>query len=319
MVIMFAVLIPIYHDEESVAQLIKELDTHLQNYPHHLDVFIVNDGGLSCAEYLKTPQNIRQINEIMLAVNLGHQRAIAVGLTELATRDDYEAVVIMDGDGEDKPEDVFRLIDSHFKKPEYIIVASRTKRSEGIGFRLFYNLYRRIFLILTGKRIDFGNFMLIPATVLSSIVFNANLWNHLAATVLSAHYPIERLKTFRGERYQGQSKMNFERLVTHGLSAISVYLNTIFTRMLIMLSILLAVAVSAIGVVVSVRFLTDLAIPGWATNLVGILSIIILQLILTLMLSMFAALNQRGTVTETPQSKIRNFIKEVKDIYQRLD
>lgn len=316
---MFAVLIPIYHDEESLVQLIRALDAQLKEYPYPLDIVIVNDGGDSCAPYMETPRHIRKIQEILLATNLGHQRAIAVGLSELATWNLYQAVVVMDGDGEDKPEDVFRLIDSHLKKPEPIIVAARTKRSEGWGFRLFYHLYQIIFWIMTGKRIDFGNFMLLPAPVLLSIVFNANLWNHLAATVLSAHYPLERVETFRGERYQGQSKMNFERLTTHGLSAISVYLTTIFTRMLITLSILLFVAVAAIGVVVGVRFLTDLAIPGWATNLVGILSIIILQLILTLMLSMFAALNQRGTVTETPESKIRNFIKEVKDIYQRRD
>ena len=314
---MFAVLIPIYHDEESLVQLIHTLDSQLKDYPYSLDIVIVNDGGDSCSPYMESPERIGEIHEILLATNLGHQRAIAVGLSELATWNLYKAVVVMDGDGEDKPEDVFRLIDSHLEKPEPIIVAARTKRSEGWAFRLFYHLYQLIFWIMTGKRINFGNFMLLPARVVSSIVYNPNLWNHLAATVLASKNPLEKVGTVRGERYQGQSKMNFEALVTHGLSAISVYLNTIFTRMLFALSGMLLLPVAAIGVVISIRLFSDLAIPGWATNIVGILLIIILQLLLTLLLSMFAALNQRSNITEIPVSNIRNYIKEIKVLFQR--
>lgn len=314
---MFAVLIPVYNDGESLAVLIAKLDTFLKEHSYILDVIIVNDGGTDCAPYIQPPQNIRQIQEIKLAVNMGHQRAIAVGLTELMVGDQYEAVVIMDGDGEDKPEDVFRLLEYHARQPEPVIVASRATRSENIRFRLFYRIYKFFFLILTGKRIDFGNFMLLPAHVVSKLVYRVDFWNHLAATILHSKTSLRRIKTSRGERYKGMSRMNFEGLVTHGLSAISVFLIPIFTRVLISLTSALGFAILAIVVVAGIRFFTDLAIPGWATNLTGILLILILQLILVILISAFAALNQRASLTSIPLLNIRDYIKENKIIFQR--
>jgi hypothetical protein len=314
---MYAILLPVYNDEETLAQLIEELDARINNLSFNLDIILVNDGGSSFAPFVQAPQNIREIHEIQLAVNLGHQRAIAVGLTELATRDQYEAVVIMDADGEDKPSDAVRLFEHHVDHPEEVIVASRTKRSEAFQFRLFYRIYQLIFRVMTGKKIDFGNFMLLPGHVVSSIVYNANLWNHLAATILSSNYILYHLESTRGERYKGKSKMSFEQLVTHGLSAMSVNLVTIFTRMLSTLSGMLFLALGAIGVVVGIRYLTDLAIPGWATNLVAILLVIILQLIILLLVSMFATLNQRAIITGVPLSYTQDFIKEKRILFQR--
>jgi glycosyltransferase involved in cell wall biosynthesis len=314
---LYAILIPVYNDGESLGQLIAALDSDAKEFPSTLDVIVINDGGDSPAAYLQPPRHIRQIHEFSLTVNLGHQRAIAVGLAELASSNQYEAVVVMDGDGEDRPADAFKLLEFHTQQPEEVVVASRATRSEDIRFRLFYRLYQLIFRILTGKSIDFGNFMLLPAKVVSSIVYNPNLWNHLAATILSSNSRIHRLRTSRGQRYKGKSKMNFENLITHGLSAMSVYLTLMFTRMLIALSGLLLLTVSGIGVVVSIRFLTDLAIPGWATNLVGILSIIIFQLILLLLVSAFATLNQRASLVGIPISYIRDYIKEKQILYPR--
>ena len=315
---MYAILIPVYNDGESAAQLVSALDSLNREFSFPLDILIVNDGGESCAAYISQPQSIRQVHEINLAINLGHQRAIAVGLAEISAMDDYQAVIVMDGDGEDQPADVFRLIECHIAQPEAVVVASRETRSEEIKFRLFYRLYQILFRVLTGKRINFGNFMLFPAKVVSSIVFNPSLWNHLAATVLSSNFVIDQLETNRGKRYKGRSKMNFEQLVTHGLSAMSVYLTHMFTRILILLSGMLVATIGAIGVVVCIRFFTDLAIPGWATNLVGMLLIIIFQLILLLLVSAFATLNQRGTTPGIPVTFIRGYIADRNIIYQRL-
>jgi glycosyltransferase involved in cell wall biosynthesis len=315
---MYAILIPVYNDEESLVRLIEALDVLLEDVSFALDIILVNDGGASFAPYVQTPKKISEIHEIQLAVNLGHQRAIAVGLTELAIIDRYEAVVIMDGDGEDKPSDAIRLLEHHIDHPEAVVVASRTKRSEAFQFRLFYRIYQLIFKTMTGKKIDFGNFMLLPNHVVSSIVYNANLWNHLAATILSSKYTLHRLESTRGERYKGKSQMNFEQLVTHGLSAMSVNLVTIFTRIITALSGMLFLALSAIGVVVGIRYLTDLAIPGWATNLVGILLVIILQLIILILVSMFATLNQRAILTGMPLSYTQDYIKEKRILFQGL-
>jgi hypothetical protein len=239
---------------------------------------------------------------------MGHQRAIALGLAEVAEREDIHAVVVMDADGEDQPEDILKLIALHQKDPDAIIVASRAKRSEGLVFVTFYMLYRLIFRILTGKSIDFGNFSLIPRSALLQLVRTPEVWNHLAASYVRSSRTILRASTARGQRYAGQSQMNLPALVLHGVGAMSVFADILFARLLVACATFAGLSVVGILVAIGVRFLTTLAIPGWATTVVGILGVFFVQILILMTSSMFLLLNSRGIVSVTPASQLERFV-----------
>jgi len=310
-----AVIMPVYNDWDSFARLVKNLDDHLHagQYDMNLDIIAVNDGSswveLDLISQL-TLHAAHSVEILHLAANMGHQRAIAIGLSEVASRDIYDIVIVMDADGEDRPEDVFVLLQAHEKYPSHIIVAERGRRTEGAIFKVFYQFYRLMFGLLVGITIGFGNFSLIPSSLLSRLTYNANLWNHLAATVIRSNIPYIPVKTIRGSRYAGRSKLGFEGLVIHGLSAISVYADRVFIRMLISLAAIACLGVIGIGIVVFVRFFTDLAIPGWATNTVGLLLVIVFQSIVFAMISVFTTLNRRSGIEMIPALNAVQFIRE---------
>ena len=172
--------------------------------------------------------SIEGVEILRLICNLGHQRAIAVGLAEVAQRHAYDAVIVMDCDGEDRRCDLVRLIDAHRMDRTAIIVAQRAKRSEGLSFRAFYELYKSVFILLTGRRMDFGNFLLIPRPMVTRLAHMPEIWNHLAAAVLRSRVRVVGVPTERGRRYAGNSSMNLVALLTQGLSAIAVLSDIVF-------------------------------------------------------------------------------------------
>ena len=176
----------------------------------------------------------------------------------------------MDADGEDDPADVPRLLarlreEGHQK----VVFAERSRRSETLTFRIFYVFYKVLHYLLTGKGVRVGNFSAIPRRRLSSLVVVAEMWNHYAAAVFRSRQPYCMVPTRRGRRLCGRSSMNFVSLVTHGLSAISVYSDVVGVRLLVV-SILMAVfTMGGIVAAVIVRLATDWAVPGWASYTVG--------------------------------------------------
>ena len=267
-------------------------------------LIIVNDGSnlppprtLNGAD---TGGAIRSIELLNLAYNMGSQRAIALGLREAALRGDSDAVVVMDADGEDRPEDIPKLIALLDDAPDAIIVALRAKRSEAILFTVLYAAYKMIFRVLTGKIINFGNFSLISARALERLVNTPEVLNHLAAAYVRSPLSIRSVPTNRGKRYAGQSNMNLPSLVLHGIGAMSVFADILFSRLLIACSGLAGLSVIAVVIVIAMRFLTDLAIPGWATNALGFLGVLFIQLLILMLSSVFLLLNSRPLVSVTP-------------------
>lgn len=297
------ILIPVYNDWQSLLTLLSEIDRVMMNSKHAINIMVIDDGSpmpIPTSYNNLVFKHIQDIEIVRLSRNMGHQRAIAVGMVHVAREIEFDALIVMDSDGEDRPQDLPQLITEYLSQPDNIIVAGRNRRSEGMVFRLFYTIYKRLFALLTGVNIDFGNYSLIPQMYIDALIHDPNLWNHLAATIRRSKIPIAHLPTARGQRYSGQSSMNFTSLVLHGLSAISVYLDIAVVRILIFSLLIAVVAMLGIGVVVFLRVFTSLAIPGWATTAVGILSIILSQAVLFSAVGAIAILNQRSRLLIVP-------------------
>jgi glycosyltransferase involved in cell wall biosynthesis len=314
------ILIPIFDDWKAFQLLVNQIEAKFVKTNWLVEVLVIDDGSQSGFEttdlQFEKLENIAKISILKLKRNVGHQRAIATGLTFIEEEIKCDAVLVMDGDGEDTPAEAKRLIEKciaeNFSK---LIFARRSKRSEGLIFRFSYSIYRFFYLILTGKQFRFGNFSVIPYSFLSRLSVMSEGWNHYAAAILKARIPYQEVDTIRGNRLSGQSKMNFVSLIIHGLSSISVYSEVVGVRLLVATFFLTIISVLLIGVVVSVRFFTNLAIPGWATYASAFLILILLQSVTLSLFFSFIVLNGRDNATFIPQRDYHYFIANQCQIY----
>lgn len=308
-----AIVSPIYNDWDSYFQLVNEINNYHTDLDVVIHMFAVDDGSDEPPAITQDDDfsggNITRIEVIRLIHNMGHQRAIAIGLSEAFQREEYDAVVVMDADGEDRPEDLFRLIRAFYEDSHRIVVAQRTKRSEGWLFQRLYALYKLLFRGLVGTRVDFGNFCILPSFALEKLAYDSNTWNHLAAAIIRSNLPFRRIETERGVRYSDRTKMSLEPHVIHGLSAISVFSDRVFVRIMIVFAFLAFLAFCGIIAVIWIRLFTDLAIPGWATSTVGILLLIALQALFFLGIASFTLLYQRTSPTLIPAQDAQKYIR----------
>lgn len=309
------IVTPVFNDWDSFGQLLAEIDRIMPTWNVSVDVIAVDDGsslrpGIEAS--VNSLQNINSVGVVSLAANMGHQRAIAVGLAHANRMAAHDLCLVMDSDGEDRPEDIATMLSVSAKKPGAVVVAKRAQRSESWRFRAFYKVYKALFRLLTGKAIDFGNFCLIPGDQLGRIAHMAELWNHFAGALVRSRIPLESTDTTRGTRYAGQSTMNFVSLVVHGLSAISVFSDLMFVRLLVGSLIVGALPVLISVVAIALRFTTDLAIPGWTTNIAGFAALAILQILTLLVTSVFVSLSGRSGFPFVPAIHALTYIKETK-------
>jgi polyisoprenyl-phosphate glycosyltransferase len=281
-----ALVSPVLDDWASFATLISEISKEFTGSEVRFHVCAIDDGSFTAIDLhsiiLPPDTCIAQIEVVHLALNLGHQRAIAVGLCEIVDREEIEAAIVMDSDGEDRPVEISTLLAVARQYPGQIVLAERAKRSETLRFRFGYFLYKLLFRAMTGRTINFGNYSLLPMPAIRRLVHMPELWNHLAATVIRSRFPYRTVPTPRGARYHGKSTMNLASLIVHGLGAMSVHTDMIFVRVLLGASLLAVFSAICIAAVVAIRFVTDLAIPGWATTVTGDLLIILFQAFVTI-------------------------------------
>ena len=306
-----AILIPVFNDWTALSLLVGELDKI--NLPSGIDVslFVVDDGSSDppVLDYpVHTLRQLRNIEVLTLACNLGHQRAIAVGLVEIRHRKRFDAILVMDSDGEDRPSDIPRLVDELARHPGHIICAQRRYRPGLLTFRMWYELYKFGFRVLTGVRINFGNFCLIPAARLESLVSNSSIWNNLPGTLIRSRLPLVSLPSDRGRRYAGKSKMNFVSLVMHALGAMAVYNDIVMVRL--MLTAFAVSALTALGIlgVVYMKLFTALATPGWATSAAGILFIFMVQALMLFTIAAFNMMSARSIKAVIPLLDAPSFV-----------
>jgi glycosyltransferase involved in cell wall biosynthesis len=311
-----ALVVPVFNDWESLEILLKALNAALSGSAVQVSVLVVDDGSTErprlSADLVGGGFALRSLDVMHLPFNMGHQRAIALGLAEVAAGVDCDAVLIMDADGEDRPEDVPRLIAAHLSAPDSIVVAQRTKRSEGLVFKTLYSVYKRIFRVLTGNWIDFGNFSLIPRAALDRLVDMPETWNHLAATYVRTPVPLVTLPTERGSRYRGQSRMNLPNLVFHAICAMSVFADILFARILIGTSALAVFSIALMSVVLGIHLFTDWSIPGWTSNVVGLLSVFLVQLLILMLGAAFLMVNHRSNMSGSPASHHRRMADDLR-------
>jgi hypothetical protein len=216
----------------------------------------------------------------------------------------------MDGDGEDAPADVPRLVDRLAATDGHAIVfAERRRRSESMWFRLGYALYRWCHRLLTGIPVRVGNFSIVPARQLERLVVVSELWNHYAAAVFKARIPYDSIPTERARRLTGPSKMNFVGLVAHGLSALSVHAETMGVRLLVLTMAAGLGVGTLIGAVLAIRFLTTWAIPGWATTATGFLAMLLIQAASLAVVFAFLVLHGRSQPSFLPLRDYALFIR----------
>jgi len=225
MVLDLIACIPVYNDWESVTVLLQRLDLEAEQLGLDMSILILDDGSTEPPPaHFPQFHNLRAVESLRLRRNLGHQRAIAVGLSFIHANRKARAVLVMDADGEDKPEDV-KVLYGRCEELGFThaVFAKRTRRTEGLVFRLGYISYKAIHLALTGVNVDVGNFSVLPWSCLEQIVVVSELWNHYAAGAALSKLAIEKVNCARGKRIMGQSKMNISSLILHGLRAISIY------------------------------------------------------------------------------------------------
>ena len=231
------VLMPVYNDWEAAAAVVQALDRGFARIPGaQVSILFVDDWSSPSAEpvaFAGPRQSLESIEVLRLKRNVGSQRAIAIGLAYLYDRGDGAAVLVMDSDGEDKPEDAATLVEHYLTDSGNAIFAERRRRFEGAGFALGYHLYRFVHWLLTGISVRIGNFSILPRSAAGAIVLTGESWSHYAASAVKARISMTRLPLDRGRRIAGQSRMTLIGLVIHGLSAISVFREVVGTRLII--------------------------------------------------------------------------------------
>ena len=316
------VLIPVYDDWEAVGLLLERLDRALKTVSGRTHVVLIDDGSAVPADTLPLPnlEAIERVSVLALRRNLGHQRALAVGLSYVEAHLPCRALVVMDGDGEDAPADVPRLLERLQKEQgRAVVFAERSKRSESLAFRVFYRLYCVLHWLLTGLRVRVGNFSALPPAMLSRLVVVSDLWNHYPASVYKARLPVALLPTRRAARLAGQSRMNFVGLVTHGLSAISVFGDRVGVRLLVAtgggIALVIFGFVALLGLRAGGFIPAGRIVPGWAAAAAGVLVLLLMHMLMLACLFTFTVLGGRGGSSFLPARDYHFFVAELREVY----
>ena len=302
------VVAPVFEDVEASSRLFQELATEFRE---QVFVVAVDDGSVRQPLPVSALQ-MAPVNGVILKLrrNVGHQKAIAVGIDYVVQQvTANQRVVVMDSDGEDVPGSIRKLLESLERQDVDVAVAHRKSRVETWRFKAFYAVYKRLFRILTGRSISFGNFMALKAPAAKRLAAMQELPIHVAATVLASRLRTAVCPIDRGPRYAGQSKMNFVGLVLHGFKGLMVFAEDVLVRVGLACGLIAGGSVLVAGLAIVLKVI-GYSSPGWFSVALGILVLIFLQTgTLTLMTLMLTGAVRGGTLT--PTVAYRDVIEEV--------
>ncbi len=233
------ILIPIYNDWESLIKLLEDInDTIEDKIDYEFKCIVVNDSSSIKQPKISKPLNIKSLKIINMKENRGHARCNAFGLRYIDKKEIYDYLILMDGDGEDKPEEIKKLLDKISENPSTSVVAKRAKRSEGAMFKFLYQAHKIITFIFTGKKINFGYFSCLTKKDVNILVNQTSLWNNYSGSVKKYLDGYNEIESTRGYRYFGPSKMTLLNLIIHSFSIISIFKYSVFLRSTFMIIIL---------------------------------------------------------------------------------
>jgi len=303
------ILCPLYNDEASFNIFAAEIEKKTSTIPDHRFSFAVINDGSSETPLLKTRLPITLIH---LHRNLGHQKAIAIGLSYIQQHLQFDKVLIMDADGEDKPEDISLLL-SATSHQNIVAAGQRASRQEGSRFKFFYYIYKMLFHLFTGTKISFGNFMLLPKTAVEKLIHHSEIWNNLPGGLLKSKIPLLLVPVHRGKRYEGKSKMHFNALLLHGLGAIGVFIEVVALRLFLFSLGMIFISIITIIVVILIKYFTYKAIPGWATTAISSMLVILLQSFLLSLFTVFLYLSFQGQRKFIPAHHYMDYVRSVEN------
>ena len=313
-------LIPVFNDWETVQLLLMQLDEACAKADLRLRVVLVNDGStapIPVPFFSAPPSRFTRVDLLDLNLNLGHQRALCVGLVYLQQHTpDNGVVLLMDADGEDSPWDIPALLAEYRRHGgTKIVFAARGRRAERFTFRMFYQLYRSVHWLLVGFDIRIGNFSVLPVPLLRRLTCSADLWNHYAAAVIKTRMPMSTVPLNREKRLSGKSQMNFVSLVTHGLSAMSVYSQVIGVRLMMTTLALMVASILALVGVAMLFFDRTNGVPIWTVATAGFLIMLLLQTLILSLFFTFGILSDRSIQPFIPVRDCPLFVSGIHPLY----
>ena len=261
-------LIPVYNDWKSLFKVIDEINNLNLNKEFKISIIIVNDASNhDLPDFQKNLENIDSIKILNMIKNQGHTRSIAAGLKYIFEKEDFDYVIPMDGDGEDRPEEIKLFLDQvrNFKGKTF--VGERVKRSEKMIFKICYQLHKLITLVFTGKSIKFGNYTCLPKSTVEKLVNEKATWNSFSGSLTKVNEILTPIPSHRGARYFGPSQMSFINLIKHSLSIISVFRKTFLIRSALFIVIYIWIIKSNASIITSLPLLLLLIAVYSVSNL----------------------------------------------------
>jgi polyisoprenyl-phosphate glycosyltransferase len=313
------ILIPVFNDWDALESLVTDIDRTLASRGWRAEVQVVDDGGLPPNGFGSwNLTNVDRVDILRLRRNVGHQRAICIGLVNLYQRNVGGLIAVMDGDGQDRPEDLIRLVDACMEGGErQIVFAGRRKRSEGVLFQLLYQAFLFLHLVLVGFRARVGNFSVVPFPFLETLLVTPETWNHYAAAIFRTGLPRRIIPAARGHRTHGRSRMNLVSLVSHGLSAIAVFSDVVGTRMLLAIATVSLVLAAAGITAFALQLASDRPVPDRLILLAGLLVIIVFHAtLLCFMLALFM-LHSRSDLNFVPVRDTICYVSYNRTVFSR--
>jgi len=244
------ILIPVYNDWQSVFKLLEKISSEISTLDAEFSVVIINDASTEDRpEFSVNLDNLKLLQVMNMRENRGHARCNAAGLKHINEKEDFDYVIPMDGDGEDRPEELSLLIEKIKEYPDIVVTANRVKRSEGFIFKFCYLVHKYLTLVFTGQTIKYGNYTCLPKSAVNAIVNEPATWSSFSGSLAKTVKDKKSIPSERGKRYFGPSKMSFINLLKHSLSIIAVFKTTLLIRSILFVIAYLFLVIGKISII----------------------------------------------------------------------